>query len=78
MKTQREYEKQQCLKRLVRKIKYSLRKRETRILQQKEWEGAKAKDFESETEIVGRIADAAGCDWLIDTSTGEARFFEPT
>jgi hypothetical protein len=62
--------------RLVRRIRHSLKKRQSKIIEQKEWEGAKGADWENETDTVARIADAAKCDWLLDTRTGEARFFE--
>jgi hypothetical protein len=65
-----------CLKRLVRRIRASLAKRETRIIPRKEWEGAKARDLEQDGDVVSRIAEAAKCDWLLDGETGDARFFE--
>lgn len=67
----------QNLRRIVRLIRASLAKRETRVLPRKVWEGVKVRDWEADGDVMIRIAEAAQCDWLLHNETGEARFFEP-
>lgn len=64
------------LRRMVRRIKYSLRKRETYIAIPTEWERCRDHNEERDADLVAQIARLAKCDWLLHTETGEARFFE--
>lgn len=61
---------------LVRLIRVSLRKRETRIMKRDQWEKARQFSYQHDTDIVSGIAESAGADWLLHNETGEARFFE--
>lgn len=63
------------LNRLVRRVRYHLRKGRSLILPANVWEGAKAKDYEHDGDVVNRIAEKAGCDWLINNETREAHFY---
>lgn len=61
---------------LVRMIKKSLKRRETRILTREQWERVRWANHLHDTDIVSAIAGAAGADWLVNYQTGEAHFFE--
>lgn len=63
------------LNRLVRRVRYHLRKGRSLTLPANVWEGAKAKDYEHDGDVVNRIAEKAGCDWLINCRTRESHFY---
>ena len=61
---------------LIRRIKYSLKKRETRVFRDRELEGARTAAWQHVTDIVDHLARRSGSDWLYSESLGEANFFE--
>lgn len=65
---------ERALRLIVRRVRYSVKRRETRFMKPEEYEPARMFQTEWPEDIVDRIAERAGCDWLM--ADGIARFFE--